>query len=94
MWEQIKTPSGHLLHLLSADIENRSGQRERRLASPELLAAAPFAAHTLIVTQAAQEADLGGEDAVVGDLEQQLLTWTVGGGAEGREDARQAAAKE
>lgn len=36
---------------------------------------ADFAAHALVLAQAAQEADLGGEDAVVGDLEQQLLTW-------------------
>lgn len=59
----------------NGDIENRLGQRKRRLTSPEPMALGHFAAHTLIVPQAAQEADLGGEDAVVGDLEQQLLTW-------------------
>lgn len=46
-----------------------------RPTSPEPLAVADFAAHALVLAQAAQEADLGGEDAVVGDLEQQLLTW-------------------
>lgn len=49
--------------------------RDKRLTSPEPLAVADFAADALVLAQAAQEADLGGEDAVVGDLEQQLLTW-------------------
>lgn len=39
---------------------------------------ADFAAHALVLAQAAQEADLGGDDAVVGDLEQQLLAWDEG----------------
>lgn len=43
-------------------------------ASPEPLTVVDFAAHALVLAQAAQEADLGGEHRVVGNLEHQLFT--------------------
>lgn len=43
--------------------------------SPESSAVVDFTADSLVLPQAAEEADLSGENFVVGNLKYQLLTW-------------------
>ncbi len=50
-------------------------KNSRKTAAPEPLTVADFAADSLIFPQAAEEADLSGEDVVVGNLVKQLFTW-------------------
>lgn len=50
-------------------------EKESSPTSPQCLTVVDFAADSLVLPQAAEEADLSGKDYVVGNLVHQLFSW-------------------